>query len=64
MIKQCVKCHQKFECRVKQIEQCHCSSVKLTTEQQQVLSTKYNDCLCPTCLQALQAEPQVKKEKD
>ena len=59
----CPRCHSLFECKAGSIGQCQCSSVSLTTEERVYIETKYGDCLCAACLEALQKEYVLFKEK-
>ncbi|WP_083261429.1 cysteine-rich CWC family protein [Crocinitomix algicola] len=53
MKKQCTKCHASFECKVEEIENCHCTKVKLEQEILEQLRNEFEDCLCPKCLDEL-----------
>ena len=55
-LKYCPRCSASFECRVGDIAHCQCNSVKLTGPEQQYIADKYNDCICATCMIALQSE--------
>lgn len=61
--KACPRCQQAFECKPGNITQCQCFGMQLTEEQKAYISGRYNDCLCRNCLQALQNEIELFKEK-
>ncbi|WP_425542669.1 cysteine-rich CWC family protein [Wandonia haliotis] len=52
--KKCSQCGIEFYCNANQIDQCHCSTVILTTEQQELLKQCYDDCLCNSCLMKIE----------
>ena len=54
--KQCPRCESEFECKTGSILLCQCSKIEMSAEQLEYTSTKYNDCLCLSCLKDLQAE--------
>ena len=54
--KQCPRCESEFECKTGSILLCQCSKIEMSVEQLEYTSTKYNDCLCLSCLKDLQAE--------
>ena len=54
--KQCPRCESEFECKTGTILLCQCSKIEMSVEQLEYTSTKYNDCLCLSCLKDLQAE--------
>lgn len=54
--KQCPRCESEFECKTGSILLCQCSRIEMSVEQIEYTSTKYNDCLCLSCLKVLQAE--------
>ncbi|MES2726098.1 MAG: diphthine--ammonia ligase [Bacteroidota bacterium] len=54
--KKCPHCFTYFKCRVDDISQCQCSTVKLNANQLNHIANKYTDCLCANCMQLLAAE--------
>lgn len=46
-LKICPKCKNKFKCEK---ENCWCKKIKLPKNKLNILREKYNDCLCPNCL--------------
>lgn len=54
--KNCPRCKLNFECKVGSILQCQCSSVFLTQAEQDYVNTRYDDCLCVSCLVEVQSE--------
>lgn len=56
--KYCGKCNTRFICKVGDIENCQCNTVKLSDESIEFLSTTNFDCLCKDCL--LQVNQDVK----
>ncbi len=52
--KQCARCSRNFECKVGNIAECQCTQVQLTYEERLFIEEKYTDCLCGQCLQTLQ----------
>lgn len=50
----CEACGSAFQCGAS-LRGCWCVSVKLSAEIRQQLRARYQDCLCPTCLQAAAA---------
>jgi hypothetical protein len=61
--KSCPRCKQVFECKPGNITQCQCFGIQLTLEQKVYIEQRYNDCLCRDCLQYLQQELNLFKEK-
>lgn len=54
--KKCPHCSTYFKCRVDDISQCQCSTVKLNAGQLNYIAGKYTDCLCANCMQLLANE--------
>ena len=54
--KTCLKCSEKFECKLGSILLCQCSEVSLTEDERDYIRTYYQDCLCAKCMKELQAE--------
>ncbi|MEO7540076.1 MAG: cysteine-rich CWC family protein [Pyrinomonadaceae bacterium] len=47
----CQSCGSEFGCGAK-VDGCWCTDVKLTDWQAEIVRSKFDDCLCPTCLGA------------
>lgn len=60
-IKICPKCGRSFECNNYNIMKCGCLHIPLSVEARQLISEKYNDCLCMNCLQEYVKIPSVNK---
>ena len=54
--KQCPRCKENFECKTGSIELCQCQSVKLTEQHLEYIQSRYDDCLCASCLIELRRE--------
>lgn len=52
----CQRCNSEFECKVDTINLCQCSTIKLTREEQNHISERFNDCLCASCMKELKTE--------
>lgn len=61
--KNCPRCNQSFDCKPGNITQCQCYGIIIKPELKAFLEQRYNDCLCNTCLQYLQQETNLFKEK-
>ncbi len=61
--KECPRCKQSFACKPGSITQCQCYGIELTAELKAYIEQRYNDCLCRACLQYLQQEENLFKEK-
>ncbi len=61
--KSCPRCKQPFECKPGNITQCQCYGITLTGEQKIYIEQRYSDCLCRNCLEYLQQELHLFKEK-
>jgi len=48
--KKCPRCSQPFECKVGNISNCKCNSIKLTAAERSFIESRYQDCLCQNCL--------------
>jgi hypothetical protein len=59
--KKCPRCTRAFECKVGNIAECQCSKIALTHEERVFIESKYMDCLCWQCLQALRFEHKLHK---
>lgn len=51
--KTCPRCGTGFECKAGNILQCQCYGIGLTAAAQQLVEQQYTDCLCRSCLEAL-----------
>lgn len=50
--KYCQRCGALFECKVGDIANCQCNSVRVSDDTQTFLqSTSYDDCLCSRCME-------------
>jgi len=54
--KNCPRCNADFECKVGAVLECQCSDVFLTTAERDYVNSRYDDCLCVSCLVEMQAE--------
>jgi len=61
--KYCPRCKHAFECKPGNITQCQCYGIELTAEAKAFIEKRFNDCLCRDCLQYLQQELNLFKEK-
>jgi Cysteine-rich CWC len=61
--KNCPRCNTAFECKPGNITQCQCFGIQLTEELNAYIEQRYNDCLCRHCLEHLQVELNLFKEK-
>jgi Cysteine-rich CWC len=61
--KSCPRCKAAFECKPGNITQCQCYGIELSEGQKAYIEQRYNDCLCRQCLQYLQQEYFLFKEK-
>ncbi len=52
----CPRCAGPFECKAGTITQCQCSAIRLTEGERAYISSRFDDCLCIGCLQALREE--------
>lgn len=52
----CPRCGTIYECKMGSINLCQCMAVQLTEEQRQYVGSLFSDCLCASCLMALQAD--------
>lgn len=60
--KKCPRCSRAFECKAGSITQCQCSVIRLSAEERIYVESKFEDCLCISCLAFLQKEYAVFKE--
>jgi hypothetical protein len=49
----CSRCEGSFECKVGDIANCQCSTVKVSAETHEFLSKTHYGCLCKKCLEEL-----------
>lgn len=61
--KQCPRCNTSFECKPGNITQCQCYGIPVSDELKAFIEERYADCLCRTCLELLQQELALFKEK-
>jgi len=54
--KACARCKTVFECKVGNVENCQCQSVRLSDDVQKKIQGTYEDCLCAGCLKELKRE--------
>ncbi len=55
----CIRCSEKINCMVKEIQLCDCSKIMLSNEQRQFIGFLYNGCICNNCLVDLKKEFQL-----
>jgi cysteine-rich CWC protein len=46
----CLRCSNKFECKLGSITECQCYGISLTAEETAFIESRYDDCLCGNCL--------------
>ena len=51
--KTCPRCGTGFECKAGNVLQCQCYGIVLTATARQQVEQQYSDCLCRSCLVAL-----------
>lgn len=61
--KYCPRCSKTFDCKPGNVTQCQCYGIQLTTEQSAFIEEYYKDCLCRNCLEQLQTQFELFKEK-
>lgn len=49
----CEHCQAPFECKANSSTHCQCTEVKLTLEEAEYISERYDVCLCAKCLTKL-----------
>ena len=62
-MKSCPRCKKTFECKSGNITQCQCFGLEMTAALQSFIENRFNDCLCRDCLNYLQVELNLFKEK-
>ncbi|MEO6683379.1 MAG: cysteine-rich CWC family protein [Ginsengibacter sp.] len=50
--KECGNCGAEIICNSKEVEQCFCSKVELSSDTRRFLTKTYFDCLCKSCLES------------
>ncbi|HMR92259.1 MAG TPA: cysteine-rich CWC family protein [Chitinophagaceae bacterium] len=61
--KSCPRCGKSFECKPGNITQCQCFGKAMSENLKLFLARRYSDCLCSNCLDYLQQEQHLFKEK-
>jgi hypothetical protein len=61
--KHCPRCNTVFECKAGSIALCQCSTIQISVEERVYVESRFEDCLCVSCLKALQNEYVLFKEK-
>ncbi len=61
--KSCPRCGAAFECKPGTITECQCFGLVIGVELRKLLDQRYGDCLCRACLQHLQQEVNLFREK-
>lgn len=61
--KHCPRCNTVFECKAGSIALCQCSTIQLSEAERAYVESRFDDCLCVSCLHALQKEYVLFKEK-
>ena len=47
----CPRCKVKFECKIGDVDNCHCNSISINTKTHIFLESTHFDCLCSGCLE-------------
>ncbi|MCC6515418.1 MAG: cysteine-rich CWC family protein [Chitinophagales bacterium] len=50
MKKICLHCHSTFECNAAYISKCFCNKMLIPQPVQEILTSKYSNCLCESCI--------------
>jgi hypothetical protein len=61
--KACPKCGTAFTCKVGDVSNCQCNTVKLSEEAYDLISKKYDDCLCSNCMLEMNSKQFLFKER-
>ena len=61
--KTCPRCSRLFECKAGAIAQCDCSTITLNAEERAFIESRYEDCLCLSCLKELKNKYVLFSEK-
>lgn len=59
----CERCNQPFECKPGDITHCQCFGTTMSAEAKEWMATKYTDCICSTCMLALNNPAVLFREK-
>lgn len=59
----CPRCGKPFECKPANISQCQCFGIVISAELREFMEKRYTDCLCRECLEHLQVELNLFREK-
>lgn len=62
--KHCPRCNIIFECKAGSISLCQCSAIQLSVEERAYVESRFEDCLCISCLTDMQKEYLIFKEKN
>ena len=54
--KACPRCGNEFECKPGSVLLCQCNLIRLSEEQLDFVSDRYEGCLCVACLSELRSE--------
>jgi len=55
----CPRCTKKFECKPADISACNCLKVELSKEEYRFISSRFQTCVCNSCLNELKEEYQI-----
>ncbi|MXV15276.1 hypothetical protein GS398_08180 [Pedobacter sp. HMF7056] len=50
----CERCRTRIECKANSFTKCQCSTVRLSLNETQFISERFDGCLCAHCLLELQ----------
>ena len=59
--KYCPRCNAPFECKVGNILLCQCDGVQFSEAEKVYIGSRYQDCLCRSCLLVLKEEVKYNK---
>ncbi len=62
-VKKCPRCGNRFLCKNHDIFNCFCIMIPLNALARQLISEKYDDCLCEACLNEYVAKTEGAHEK-
>ena len=51
--KNCPRCNSSFECKVGDIANCQCNTIKLSDKERDYIAAQFSDCLCAACMAAM-----------
>jgi hypothetical protein len=57
--KNCPCCDASFECKVGDIVNCQCNTVKLSEGERDFIAQRFTDCLCAACITVLKNEYKI-----